>query len=122
MKIAFATDDLLTISAHLGRAQKFLVVTLDDAGQVVDREPRDKPAHGQHHDHHDHSHSGHFHDSMASVIPDCDFVVARGMGRPAFAGMQAAGIEPLLTDIATINNAVAAWQAGELINHPERAH
>ncbi len=45
MKIAFATDDGKTISAHFGKASHYLVVSIEN-GQPVQNELRDKPAHG----------------------------------------------------------------------------
>ena len=41
MKIAAITDDGKTISLHFGRAQQYLVATVEN-GQIVNRELRDK--------------------------------------------------------------------------------
>lgn len=79
MKIAFATDDHHTISPHLGRAQWYEVVTIEQ-GQVVAREQRAK----QHHTHPEHTaHDDHHHRShhwLVEPVADCAIIVARGMG------------------------------------------
>ncbi|WP_299645296.1 NifB/NifX family molybdenum-iron cluster-binding protein [uncultured Chloroflexus sp.] len=124
MKIAFATDDHQTISPHLGRAQWYEVVTIEQ-GQVVSREARPKGRHyhqeGEVHEHHRHCHHGSHHWLMEAV-PDCQMVVARGMGEPAFQGVQAAGIQAICTPLRTIDDAVQAYINGTLIHHPERVH
>ncbi|MEW6287597.1 MAG: NifB/NifX family molybdenum-iron cluster-binding protein [Chloroflexota bacterium] len=124
IKIAFATDDLTTISAHLGRAKKYLVVSVEN-GQVVAREERDKPAHHAHEDRHEHGHEqhgGHFHQNLLQPINDCQIVVARGMGRPAFESIQAASLQAILTERHTIDEALQAYLAGTLEHRPERVH
>lgn len=47
MKIAAVTENGKTISAHFGKAQHFLVLTIED-GQIVSQELRDKTKCGQH--------------------------------------------------------------------------
>ena len=57
MKIAVVTDDQATISRHFGRAQYYLVFTVED-GQVVQQELRSKLGHDQfqHEEHQEHEH------------------------------------------------------------------
>ncbi len=122
MKIAFATDDHHTISPHLGRAQWYEVVTIEQ-GQVVARERRAK----QHHTHHDHTaHDDHHHRGshhwLVEPVTDCEIIVARGMGEPALQGVQAAGIQAVCTPLRTIDEAVQAYVNGMLTHHPERVH
>jgi predicted Fe-Mo cluster-binding NifX family protein len=134
-KIAAVTDDQKTISPHFGRAMKYAVLTVDN-GQIIAREIRDKAGHrdfqhqGSHdHDHHDHTH-GHGqgkharekHRRMFETIPDCQIVLARGMGQGAYQGLQQNGIRPILTDIADIDTAVQAVIDGLIEHHPERLH
>ena len=135
MKIALVSNDGKTISAHFGRARLYVVVTVED-GRVVDREVREK-AHHAHGHHHDHRHdppvgSGRGdgpgggarprHQEMIEPIRDCDLLVSRGMGTGAYAGLQAAGIRPILTDLRTVDEAVQAYLEGRLVDHPERLH
>jgi predicted Fe-Mo cluster-binding NifX family protein len=134
MKIAAVTDNGTMISAHFGRAEQFVVITIED-GQIVSQETRNKTAcNHSHHDHshsHDHSHTNVTltevqaadpHVSAVSIIADCDAVLARGMGRGMYHNLQQAGIRPLLTKIAPINTAVTAYIEGRLTEHPELVH
>jgi predicted Fe-Mo cluster-binding NifX family protein len=123
MKIAIASDDGQTVSPHFGRAPYFVVVTIED-GQVTGREQREKAAHvhtaGEPHQHG--AGDAHHHTSMANSIRDCDLVVARGMGYPAYASMQAESIRPIVTDISSIDDVVRAIIAGDIVDHVERLH
>lgn len=136
MKIATVTDDGKTISHHFGRARYYSVVTIED-GQVIEHEQRNKPGHHQfaqenhHHDHqHQHDARGHGfstgshgkHEQMAEVISDCEAVLARGMGSGAYQGMLSLGIKPIITDIATIDEAALAYAKGSIVDHTEKLH
>lgn len=120
MKIACVTDDGETICPHFGRAQYYLVVTIED-GQVLDKELREKFGHrhvaasegrGL-----ESATGGHGtdpaaqsrHKMMADAIQDCQVLIAGGMGRGAFDSMQAAGIQTVVTDHAEIDQAVQAY-------------
>ncbi len=134
MKIAFISDDGKTISRHFGRAAYYVVLTIDD-GKVVQREQRPKLSHGhfagQHEEHHGHgAEAGHGfepgaqerHAGMVQPILDCKTLVAGGMGAGAYASIQGAGIEPIVTDMQLIDDAVASYIAGTLADHPEYLH
>lgn len=138
-KIAAVTDDGTSISAHFGRAAYFLVATVED-GRIVESEMRPKEprrhesGHGHDSDHH-HSHEaggGHWHGAgpdaqahhrrMAESIQDCEALLSRGMGHGAYQDLEAHGIRPVLTDIAPIEQAVAEYIAGRIIDHVDRLH
>ena len=123
MKIAIASDDGQTVSQHFGRAPYYVVVTIEN-GKVINREQRDKATHmhaaGE--PHHQNAGGPDHHAMMAGAIRDCALVLARGMGRPAYLSMQAAGIRPMVTDIADIDATVAAYLAGNIVDHTERLH
>lgn len=137
MKIAFITDDGKTISQHFGRASQYLVVELED-GKETAREMREKLGHahfagqGQHEHEHGHenhgaghgqdAHSHQKHARMAEAIADCEILVCRGMGTGAYQSMQTQGIRPVVTDITAIDDALAAYLAGNLADHPEKLH
>ncbi len=131
MKIAVVSNDGNRISAHFGRARLYVVVTVED-GRVVGREVREKAyhTHAHHHDHSAASGQGHGlgsgararHQEMIEPIRDCDLLVSRGMGAGAYAGLQAAGIRPILTDLRTVDEAIQAYLEGRLVDHPERLH
>jgi len=130
MKIAAVTEDGVTISQHFGRAPYYVVLTVED-GQVVGREQREKVAHGRGASGHVHvegqahgfdAASQDTHGRMAAPIADCQVLLARGMGMGAFQSLTQAGIQPVITDIAAVDEAVAAYVAGALTNHIERLH
>jgi len=130
MKIAAVTEDGVTISQHFGRASYYVVLTVED-GQVVGREQREKVAHGRGADGHVHVEGqGHgfdaasqdTHSRMAAPIADCQVLLARGMGMGAFQSLTQAGIQPVITDIAAVDEAITAYVAGTLTNHTERLH
>lgn len=145
MKIAVVTEDQRKISGHFGRAPMYMVYTVED-GQIVNKEAVAKPAHhhGSHghgtiqqidmpgeHDHehehgHDHGHTGPEadakHAGMLAPIADCDVLIARGMGRGAWMSLEAAGVEPVITNIHDIEEAVQAYIDGTITNHVEKLH
>jgi predicted Fe-Mo cluster-binding NifX family protein len=134
VKIAAVSEDGVTISEHFGRAPFYVVVTVEE-GKVVSRETRDKMGHSQFagepqeetrwadpRGHGFGSFAQSRHVRMAAVISDCQVLLARGMGAGAYQSMKQAGIRPVVTDIANIDEAVQAYIEGRLVNHSERLH
>ena len=132
MKIAVVSDDTKTISAHFGRAQYYLVYTVEN-GKITGQETRTKPGHkhteDKPHENHENcnedSHSHHSeasHANMMDVIMDCDVLLARGMGKGAYEGLKVRSIQPIITDIPEIQPAVEAYLNGNLIDHLELLH
>jgi predicted Fe-Mo cluster-binding NifX family protein len=132
MKIAAITDDGNTISQHFGRAQYYLVATVENR-QIVSRELRDKLGHaqfanephpeevpGQPHGMDPASHDKHL--RMAEAITDCEALLCRGMGMGAYESMKTRGIQPIVTDIASIDEAVMAYIEGKIVDQVERLH
>ena len=132
MKIAVITDDGKAISQHFGRAQYYLVATVEN-GQITNREMRPKMGHnhfsnepheeekpGQPHGTDAASHNKHL--QMSEAITDCEALLCRGMGRGAYESMKARNIRPLVTDIANIDEAVMAYTNGQIIDHIEKLH
>jgi predicted Fe-Mo cluster-binding NifX family protein len=135
MRIAAVSEDGVTISQHFGRAPFYVVVTVQD-GKIISRETRDKLGHtqfaGEAHaaEAHGADARGHGfdpasqdrHTRMVAAIADCEALLARGMGAGAYESMRQAGIRPVVTDIATIDEAVGAYVAGKITDHVERLH
>ena len=137
MKIAAVTDDEKTISPHFGRAIKYVILEVDD-GHIMTREVRDKASHRDFQQEASHGREQHQHDSsrgrgygkqaeekhrrMFEAIPDCQILLARGMGKGAYKGLQQLGIHPILTDIGDIDTAVEAVIDGSSEDRPERLH
>lgn len=132
MKIAIVSEDGVTISQHFGRAPYYFVVTVEN-GKIIDRERRDKLGHAQfqnepHQEENDTRGHGFGaasqsrHARMAAAIADCQILLARGMGAGAYESMKEAGIQPVVTDVARIDEAVQAYLEGKLVDHTERLH
>jgi len=132
MKIAAISEDGVTISQHFGRAPLYVVVTVEN-GKIVDKETRDKTGHhtfaaDQHPDitpgerHGYDAGSQARHSSMAETISDCQVLLAGGMGWGAYEAMRSYNIEPVVTDIKNIDEAVKLRVAGKLPNLMERLH
>ena len=132
MKLAFITDDGQSISKHFGRAAYYQVFTIED-GRVTGQEMRDKLGHqhfGQ--DQHNHEEAGqkhgfgaaadHRHGQMMEAIADCQVVIAGGMGAGAYQSLQARGLNPIITDLTSINEALEAFLSGEIINRTDKLH
>jgi predicted Fe-Mo cluster-binding NifX family protein len=88
MKIAVVSDDGKTISRHFGRAQYYVVFTVED-GEITGSEQRDKAGHrqfaaeeGHHHHEHDHDHEhDHEHDHDHEHGHGHDHAHGHGRGR-----------------------------------------
>ena len=132
IRIAFATDDGTSISAHFGRAKYYEVVQIQE-GIAIHRERREKPGHhtlGQTEQHHDHGNAHHGfdeashakHAGMVRPIMDCQVMVARGMGAGAYHHITQAQIIPVLTSNTTIDEAVQEIINGTIVDHVDRLH
>jgi len=131
-KVAAITDDGNIISQHFGRAQYYLVATIED-GKIISRELRNKIGHahfanqphseehpGQPHGMDPASHDKHV--QMAETIADCEALLCRGMGRGAYESMKAVGIRPVVTEIAMVDEAVMAYLEGKIIDRIDKLH
>jgi predicted Fe-Mo cluster-binding NifX family protein len=138
MKIAAVMENDRIISPHFGRADHYLVVTVED-GKVTKREIRPKVGHREFKSEpseepaHEHEHQQdqgrgfgpgkeRRHAQMIATIDDCEVVLARGMGAGIYHNLQQAGIRPILTTVADIDEAVTTYLEGRLEDHPERLH
>jgi predicted Fe-Mo cluster-binding NifX family protein len=135
MKIAVITDDGKTISQHFGRATQYVVVTAEGE-KIVKREIRQKAGHKdfsageQHHGHECGCHAVHGHQqgdeekhvAMASVIQDTSVLLAGGMGMGAYESLKSHYIDPVITDVTDIDQAIKLYLAGKLTNLMARLH
>jgi predicted Fe-Mo cluster-binding NifX family protein len=134
MKIAIVSDDKQTVSRHFGRAENYIVISLEQEN-IIERKtlPKIGLCHsGQHHGKHLHKsdargsgfgHQSHGrHEEMFDNIKDCDIVLTGGMGRGAYLDLQNLGIKPIVTDITDIDTAVQAILDDTIINHTEKLH
>jgi len=135
MKIAIVSDDNQTISKHFGRAENYIVISLEHE-KILERKTLAKPGgcHTglRHHGRHNHQpdargkgfghHAQGSHQQMFENIKDCDILVTRGMGRGAYLDLQQLGIKPIITDIVDIDTAIQAIVNQTIINHTEELH
>jgi predicted Fe-Mo cluster-binding NifX family protein len=132
MKIAAVSDDGVSISQHFGRAEYYVVVTVED-GQIIAEETRPKVGHhtfaaqphaplapGERHGYDPGSQDKHR--AMAETIADCEVLIAGGMGWGAYESLKAGGIRPIITDLTDIREAVSRLLAGDLPDLMERLH
>jgi predicted Fe-Mo cluster-binding NifX family protein len=122
MKIAAVSEDGVTVAQHFGRAPHYVVLTVEE-GRVVGRETRPKLGHrdfagGDVPD----PGPAAKHQAMGAAIDDCRALLAGGMGSGAVAGLQALGIEAVLTDEADIVTAALRYASGDLPNLAGRVH
>jgi len=132
MKIAFVTDDGISVSRHFGRAGKYLVVEVNE-GREINRELREKMGH----QHFAHQEDGYSHGSgehgfdpasqsrhanMLSAIEDCDVVVCGGMGRGAYHSITDSGKQVFMVEDLDINGNLANYFSGTLKNAEDLVH
>lgn len=130
MKIAVVTEDGNTVSQHFGRAPLYLVLTVED-GKITGKETREKAGHhtfgGHHHEAHGETHgcgrgAEARHARMAETISDCQVLIAGGMGGGACDNLKSLNIEPVVTDVRSIDEAVKLYLDGKLPHLKERLH
>ena len=131
MKIAAVSDDGVTISQHFGRAALYAVLTVED-DEIVGMETRPKAGHhsfaGQDPPHAPGERRGYGsgaqarHVTMMEAISDCRVLLTGGMGWGAYEALRDAGIEPIVTDVSDIREAVRLHIEGKLPNLRERLH
>ena len=115
MKLAFATQDGQTISAHFGQAPYYKVIHVE-SGEVVSQEVRAKA-------HHDNGHGpGHSHADMFASIADCQVLVVGGMGTPAHQAALAHGLHVIATGQHDIAATLQAYLNGTLQENPLLIH
>jgi len=132
MKIAAITDDGKFISQHFGRAPYYLVLTIENE-QIVNRELRAKLGHAHFaNEPHEEDKPGQphgfgpsaqdRHGRMAKAIADCQALLCRGMGAGAYESMRARNIQPVVTDISSIDEAARAFIEGRIVDRTDRLH
>jgi len=130
MKIAVVTNDGDYVSQHFGRSRFYKIYTIEN-DKIIDREMRERgtghfarQAHSHHDEPHYDSEGRHGygaeaqsrHSAMAAEISDCQVLIAGGMGRGAYDSFKAAGLEVILTDYDSIEEAVTAYMEGKIRN------
>jgi predicted Fe-Mo cluster-binding NifX family protein len=131
MKIAAIPEDGVTLSQHFGRAPYYVVLSIE-GGKVVGKETKPKAGHhtfaatepplapGERHGYDAGSQAKHA--SMAQSIADCQVLLVGGMGWGAYESLKGRNIEPIVTDVKDIEEAVRLYLESKLPNLMERLH
>lgn len=116
MKVAIPTNDMMTISAHFGRAKGFMIIEVKN-NQIQKKEymvntftghSKNKENENNHGSHH-HSHHGIF-----NALGDSQVVISKGMGQRLFNEFSEKNIKVYLTNENSIDNAVKLLIQGKL--------
>jgi predicted Fe-Mo cluster-binding NifX family protein len=117
MKVAVVSDDQKTIAAHFGRAQGFIIYTVEN-NNVTSRDwmPNTFTAHmhGQSHGEHVHGHG-----PVLNALSACDTVISGGMGRRAYVDLTDSGRQVFITSEVDAEKAVNLLLSGQLTDSPE---
>jgi predicted Fe-Mo cluster-binding NifX family protein len=108
------------------------VATVEN-GAIVNREMRDKLGHAHFADEpHEGDQPGQPHGfgpaaqnrhvQMAEAIADCQALLCGGMGAGAYQSMVQRGIQPVVTEIASIDEAVTAYVEGKIVDRTDWLH
>jgi len=115
MKIAVASDDQTTISHHFGKAEGFVVFTIN-GNQIKNREYR--PNKGKN--------TGECHscdhETMINNIKDCAVVISYGMGQRIYDDLCSHNIQAVVTDETSVDDAVRRYLQQDLINRTDKLH
>ena len=136
MRIAVVTDDGTTVSQHFGRARYYAILSVEEqrilGRELLDRGDTVLPPDDQHQArqgltedidcHGTGIAAAAWHQRMVQPIKDCHVLLARGMSWSARECMISAGIRPILTDIANLDEAVQAYLDGSILDHVELLH
>jgi len=123
MKVAVVSDDGTTIAAHFGRAQGFVVYTIENNSVTAkDWLPNTFTAHAQGHshgDHGEHGHGMHGHGPILMALADYDVVISGGMGRRAYDDLAQSGHRVVITGETSVERAISLYLAGQLADQPQ---
>ena len=126
MKIAFVSDDHTSISTQYSNA-KFYEIYILQVGKVIAHETVIKIH--QHYnpndyaeDHTDNQKNIHDYEVMIAPISDCEVAITRGISKYAHNSLIEHDIQPIITDISTIQDALVAFLSGTITNHPENIY
>ncbi len=122
MKVAIASDDGQTISAHFGRTKGFAVFEVVEK-EVKNFEYRPNTFTGHARGLEDAGHEFNRHTPILNALSDCGVVIAHGMGMRIYNDLKKIGIEVFVTEEVDVKKALHLFLNDKLTNHPElRCH
>jgi len=118
MKIAIASDDGQTISAHFGRTRGFVVCEVE--GKEIKKQ-----------DYRENTFTGHArglegadpsvdrHGPILNALKDCQVVISHGMGRRIYDDLKQANIDVYVTEQTGVEKAIELFLKSELDDRPD---
>ena len=118
MKIAIASDDEKTISAHFGRTRGFVIYEIEN-GSIKNKEYRinDFTFHAQ--GLIDAPHTMDRHTGILEALNDCQVVISNGMGRRIYDDLQSAKIDAFIVRETVAEEALNLYLKNELKDYPD---
>ncbi len=120
MKIAVASDDGVTISAHFGRTRGFVIAEIE-GDKIVNKEYRENTFTGHArglnvtgHDFNDR------HGPILEALKDCKVVISHGMGRRIYEDLRAAGISAFIVQETDVDQALNLYLQNSLVDRPDK--
>lgn len=118
MKIAIASDDEKTISAHFGRTRGFVIYEIEN-GQVKNKEYRINDFTGHVRGLSGAPHEMDRHGPILAALKDCHVVIAHGMGRRIYDDLKSANIEAFIVQETVAEQALNLYLTNKLKDNPE---
>ncbi len=119
MKVAIASDDKRTISAHFGRTSGFVIFEVEGK-EVKGEEYRPNTVTGHAMGSKGPGHNFDRHGLIIELLKDCDVVISHGMGMRIREDLEGAGIKVIITDETEVRRALDLYLEGKLIDRPEK--
>ena len=120
MKIAVASDDGQTISAHFGRTRGFLIYEIDGQ-EITNRIFRENDFTGHARGLSGVSHHVDRHGPILEALGDCAVVISHGMGRRIYDDLSTAGIETFIVNETDADEAVKLYLSHSLTDNPDQS-
>ena len=119
MKVAIASNDGVTISAHFGRTAGFVIFEIEN-GQIKERVFRKNDFTGHARGLEGASHAVDRHGPILEALKDIHTVIANGMGRRIYDDLKNAGIETFIVQESDTQQAINLYLENNLQDHPEK--
>jgi len=119
MKVAIASDNGITISAHFGRTLGFEIFEIEK-GKIIGQMYRRNDFTGHARGLEGASHEIDRHAPILEALKDCNAVIANGMGRRIYEDLQNAGITTFIVEENNTRQAIRLFLENKLQDHPEK--
>ena len=119
MKIAVAADEKNRVASHTGRCPGFAIYSIED-GKASRLEYRGNTFADEKHcpdhscQHTKEGHAPHLHDTLVSLLSDCEVLIARGIGQRLLYDLQSNGKEAFICELEDAGEAARQFAVGNL--------